>query len=87
MSDQDWPPARGTVEEFETAWQRAMADAPAVPIAARCPLMPAERHCFHEQLRLWDDPFPPPVVCCWCGLESADLGAIPVRHGPHGAKE
>jgi hypothetical protein len=85
MSDQDWPPmtvgqtARGTFEEFETAWTRANQP--------RCPLMPAERHCFHEQLRLWDDPFPPSLVCCWCGCETHDAAAIPSRHGPHAPEE
>ena len=54
---------------------------------ARCPLMPAEAHCFHEQLRLWDDPFPPAVVCCWCGHEATDAGAVPHRHGPHVPEE
>ena len=49
----------------------------------RCPLMPSETHCWHEQLRLWDDPFPLPVQCCWCGLESTNVAAVPHRHGPH----
>lgn len=48
----------------------------------RCPLMPAEAHCWHEQMRLWDDPFPPPMQCCWCGCESVADGAVPRRHGP-----
>jgi hypothetical protein len=48
----------------------------------RCPLMPSQQHCFHEQLRLWDDPFPNAMVCCWCGVESQELTAIPFRHGP-----
>ena len=46
------------------------------------PLMPTEAHCWHEQMRLWDDPFPLPVQCCWCGMESSEAGAVPRRHGP-----
>jgi hypothetical protein len=87
MSDQDWPPAaRGTREEFEAPWQRALAQGPAVPITAisqRCLLLPSQPHCFHEQLRLWDDLFPPAMVCCWCGELTANMNETPLRHGPH----
>lgn len=63
--------------------QRRDAQLSFLEAALACPLMPSEAHCWHEQLRLWDDPFPPPVVCCWCGGESVAVGAVPHRHGPY----
>lgn len=76
MSDQDWPPAtRGTLVEFETAWQHALQQ--------HCPLMPSQRHCWHEPHGLWDGNFPPPLVCCWCGEASGSMNEVPQRHGPH----
>ena len=69
---------RAEVAEWERTGNASWIDA-----RARCLLMPSALHCWHEQLRLWDDPFPPAVVCCWCGQESVDMGAVPHRHGPH----
>lgn len=55
----------------------------AQPLQRPCPLMLAQGHCWHEQMRLWDDPFPPAMVCCWCGEATDDMAAVPHRHGPH----
>jgi hypothetical protein len=57
---------------------------PATIISQHCPLMPAERHCWHVQsLWLTDGLFPPPLVCCWCGGETHESSEVPHRHGPH----
>lgn len=48
----------------------------------RCPVMPSIAHCWHDTGAYWDGILPPPLVCCWCGVES-DEDAVPMRHGPH----
>lgn len=49
----------------------------------RCPLMPSTDHCWHATSVFWDGLFPPPLICCWCAVETFDLAAVPHRHGPH----
>lgn len=61
--------------------------APGLYTAPRCALRKAEPHCWHEQLRLWDDLFPPALMCCWCGEESRSMNEVPLRHGPHAPQE
>lgn len=50
-----------------------------------CALMPSTRHCWHEQMELWSDLFPPALLCCWCGEETRDMTQAPHRHGPYAA--
>jgi hypothetical protein len=84
MSKQESPPQFSMGDWSEALWRQAMTGSVALPITQqRCALMPSQRHCFHEQLRLWDDLFPPAMVCCWCGEQSGSMNETPLRHGPH----
>jgi hypothetical protein len=61
--------------------------APTARVPLRCPLLPAESHCWHEPHGLWPGNFPPPLVCCWCACTTDDPDAVPRRHGPHAPEE
>jgi hypothetical protein len=62
-------------EAFEAHWQQAAE--------RRCGLIPAQTHCWHEQLTLWSDLFPPEMVCCWCEATTRDMTVVPPKHGPY----
>ena len=53
------------------------------PAERRCPIMPSATHCWHEQRELWEDLFPPSLVCCWCNAETRNMAQAPHRHGPY----